>query len=85
MARETTLGALTAADLGKRVALPLVWGGTSRGILCRIDHKAAIDGGAETFVGFATSEDEPDLQRWGRRLPSTTRVTVYDKEADDDR
>ncbi len=64
-ARETTLGALTAADLGKRVRV----GGGKRFTLGGVLHS---DGGTITYI------DEPP---WSHpHSPSSTPVTVYDEE-----
>jgi hypothetical protein len=80
-ARETTLGALTAADLGKRVRIESAPPDFRDGALVRIDHAWWWRDEAETFVGFSDdSERPPLLQHKGIRLPSTTPVTVYDEE-----
>jgi len=64
-ARETYLGALTAADLGKRVRV----GGGKRFTLGAVLHN---DGGTITYI------DEPP---WRHPCsPSDTPVTVYEKE-----
>jgi hypothetical protein len=68
-ARETTLGALTAADLGKRVKVGIRFGASVVGPLWRVEHRP--DG---TRIVLGTDyemvvTDEPD-----------TPVTVYEKE-----
>ena len=73
-ARQTTLGALTAADLGKRVrvAARLITPFVAR--LRRVEHHL---GGTRVVLGAdyqVDVTDDPD-----------TPVTVYDEEADDDR
>lgn len=57
-ARETTLGALAAADLGKRVQV-----GEDEGVLTGVLHDN---------TGWSTTRFGP--------MPSTTPVTVYEKE-----
>lgn len=69
-ARETTLGALTAADLGKRVVI----GGEhpAEGALYDVRHECNTDGLVWTNAGVGRSVDcDRD---------STTPVTVYEKE-----
>lgn len=67
-ARQATLGALTAADLGKRVEVGIRFGASVVGLLWRVEHRP--DG---TRVVLGTDyemvvTDEPD-----------TPVTVYDE------
>lgn len=67
--RQTTLGALTAADLGKQVEVGIRFGASVVGLLWRVEHRP--DG---TRVVLGTDyemvvTDEPD-----------TPVTVYDEE-----
>ena len=70
-ARETTLGALTAADLGKRVVVVVEIPRDGR--LCEVRHSA--DEGTEVLY---TKPDGPTFYFF--EGDPTTPVTVYDEE-----
>lgn len=81
-ARETTLGALTAADLGSPVRVIDAVGIVHTGTLEEVQHSRGWRGeSVRTLVVVLY----PGGARWLKTLPATTPVTVYDKEADDDR
>lgn len=73
-ARETTLGALTAADLGKRVR---VLGRGRVGVLDRYRREYLPTGAPRVYI----ERDYGDSVTFSELDPDTP-VTIYDEEAD---
>lgn len=67
--RQTALGALTAADLGKRAEVGIRFGASAVGLLWRVEHRPD---GTRVVLGTDYQLDVTDEPE--------TPVTVYDEE-----
>jgi hypothetical protein len=76
-ARETTLGALTAADLGESARVIDAANIVHTGTLEEVKHSRGWrDESTRTLVSVVY----PGGAQWTKSMPSDTPVTVYDEE-----